>query len=48
MDKFSILIEVNVTVSSTEEAKEIAYDLHEILNDNGITNSVNVTNEISY
>lgn len=44
---FSVLIDVNVTVNDMDEAKDIAYDLHDILNDAGITNSVNVTNEIS-
>lgn len=48
MDKFSILIEVNVTIGKIKEAEEIAHDSHEILSDNGITNSVNVTNQISY
>lgn len=43
----SVLIEVNVTVDSVEEAKGISEDLHEILNENNITNSVNVTDEIS-
>ncbi|WP_279289838.1 hypothetical protein [Clostridium botulinum] len=41
-------IEVNVTVENMYEAKEIAHDLHKILNDNGITNSTNVTDEVSY
>lgn len=44
---FSILIEVNVTVEDIEDAQEIANDLHEILNDSGITNSVVLTEEIS-
>ena len=48
MDCFSILIEVDVTVKSKEEAEEIAHDFHEILNYNGFINSVNVTDEISY
>jgi len=34
-----------VTVESKEIAKEIAHDIHEILNDNGITNNINVTDE---
>lgn len=46
--KISVLIEVNVTVSNIDEAKAIAHDLSEILNNNGITSSVNVTDEISY
>ena len=45
---FSVLIEVNITVDNMEDAKNIAHDLHEILNNNGITNSVNLTEEISY
>ena len=44
----SVLIEVNVTVKNVNEAKEIANTLHELLNDYGTTNSVNVTDEISY
>jgi len=40
-----ILLEVWVTVESKEDAEEIANDIHEILGDNGITNSVNVINE---
>jgi len=40
-------IEVFVTVEHVEDAQEIATDLHKILSDNGITNSVNVTDEIS-
>jgi hypothetical protein len=39
---------VNVTVDTVDEATEIASDLKEILDKNGITNSVNVTDEISY
>jgi len=45
---FSILIEVNVNAESIEEAKDIASYIHEVLNYNGTTNSVNVTNEISH
>lgn len=44
----SIKIDVYVTVVSMEEAEDIAHDLHEFLNNNGITNSTNVTNDISY
>lgn len=43
----SILINVNITVESIEDARDIADDLSEILNDNGIINSINVTDEIS-
>jgi hypothetical protein len=43
----SVLIEVNVTVENVEEANDIAEHLHETLNRNGITNSVNATDEIS-
>ncbi|EQB4340900.1 hypothetical protein ACYJ2U_001619 [Clostridium botulinum] len=48
MGKISVKIEVNVIVENMDEAKEIAHDLHKILNDNGITNSTNVTDEVSY
>ena len=41
----SILLEVWVAVESKDEAREIGHDIHEILNNNGITNSVDVTNE---
>lgn len=44
----SIKIEVFVTVNDLKEANKISNDLHEILNDNGITNIVIVTDEISY
>ena len=44
---FSILIEVNVEVESLADAHEIADDLHEILNDSRVTNSINITDEIS-
>lgn len=40
----SVLIEINVTVKDMDEAVEIADDLHDILNDCGIKNSVNTTN----
>ena len=39
----SALIEINVTVKDMDEAVEIADDLHDILNDCGIINSVNTT-----
>ena len=43
----SVRIDVYVTVENIKEVEEIAHDLHEILNDNGITNSVNVTDDIN-
>lgn len=43
----SILLEVWVTVNSVNEAKEIAHDLREVLNDSDIINEVIVTNKIS-
>ena len=45
--KYSVLIEVNVTVNDMDEARDIAKDIHDIISDAGITNSVNVTDEIS-
>jgi len=42
-----VMLEVYVTVENIEEAKEIAHDLHEILGDRGVTNSINVTDDIS-
>lgn len=45
---FSIPIIVNVTVTNIEDAEEIAHDLKEILDDNGFTNSVELTDEISF
>jgi len=44
---YSYLIELYVTVESKAEAKEIADDIHEILNDSGVTNSLIVTDEFS-
>ena len=43
----SVLIEVNVTVEDIDEANNIAEDLHDILCDDGIENSTNVTDKIS-
>jgi hypothetical protein len=43
MDKMSVKIEVYVTVDSVDEARDIAQHLEEMLDDNGIINSVNVT-----
>lgn len=43
----SVKLEVYVTVDNVEDAKEVAHDLKEILDDNGITNNVVVTDEIS-
>lgn len=42
MEKMSVKIEVNVTVDSINDAKDIAYDLQEILNNNNITNTVTI------
>jgi len=39
------ILEVYIDVDSEEDAKDIAHDIHEILGDNGITNSVNVIND---
>jgi len=39
------LLEVYIDVDTIEDAEEIAHDLHEILGDNGITNSVSVIEE---
>ena len=39
------LLEVYIEADSLETAKDIAHDIHEILGDNGITNSVNVIND---
>lgn len=43
----SVLIEVNVTVENIEDANDIAHDISEILDNNGVVNSVNVTDKIS-
>jgi len=43
----SARIDVYVTVEKLEEVEEIAHDLHKILNRCGITNSVNVTDDIN-
>lgn len=43
----SILLEVWVYVESNDEAKEIAHDIREILNDSGLTNHVYVTDKES-
>jgi len=40
----SVRIDVYVTV---EEVEDIAHDLHEILNKCGVTNSVNITDDIN-
>ncbi|MBP2245314.1 hypothetical protein J2Z28_001932 [Paenibacillus xylanexedens] len=40
-------VEVFITVEKVEDVEVIAKDLHEILCDNGITNSINITDEIS-
>jgi len=40
-----ILLEVWLTVESRKDAEEIAHDIHEILGNNGITNSVKITHE---
>lgn len=42
-----VLIKVYVEASDVNEAQDIANDLSEILNNNGITNSVDVDKEIS-
>jgi len=43
----SIKLEVWLTVNNSTEAKDIADDIHNILNKNGITNNINVTDEYS-
>lgn len=44
---FSIRLDVYVTVESIKDAEEIADDLHTILNKCGVTNSINVTDDIN-
>ena len=39
------ILQVYIEVDSIKDAEEIAHDIHEILGDNGITNSVNVIND---
>jgi len=39
------ILEVYIEVDSEKDAKNIAHDIHEILGDNGITNSVKVIND---
>lgn len=43
----SVLIEINVDVDSIEDARYIAEDLHKILDDCGVINSVNIVDEAS-
>ena len=38
------ILQVYIEVNSEKDAEDIAHDIHEILGDNGITNSVNVIN----
>lgn len=38
-----ILLEVWIQIKDKKDAKDIAHDIHEILNDCGVTNSVVVT-----
>ena len=39
------ILQVYIEVNSEKDAKDIAHDIHEILGDNGITNSVKVTDD---
>ena len=40
-----VLIKVYVTVDNMQDANDIADDIHEILNDNGIKNSTDVNED---
>jgi len=40
-----ILLELYIDVNSIKDAEDVAHDIHEILGDNGIINSVNVKGE---
>lgn len=48
INEFSILIETNISVKTIDEAEEVARDLQKFLDQKKITNTVKVTNEISY
>ena len=39
------VLEVYIEADSLETAKDIAHDIHEILGNNGINNSINVIND---
>jgi len=41
------ILQVYIEANSEKDAEDIAHDIHEILGDNGITNSVNVKGENS-
>ena len=39
------ILQVYIEANSEKDAKDIAQDIHEILGNNGITNSINVIND---
>ena len=39
------ILQVYIEVDSEKDAEDIAHDIHEILGNNGITNSINVIND---